>query len=157
MNEEYQERLQEIESEEEYDRQEIESNDGSYAIAWQDVLAVFAARTSGAEDGAPVAYLDEENLERLRQIMWDMNEITWEVETQTHEVETTPATDTTADATAATTGEDFGTRTALASDRSGTEEAPAASASDTADPSTDENEDGPATRSEEHTSELQSL
>ena len=77
MNEEYQERLQEIEGEEEYDRQEIESNDGSYAIAWQDVLAVFAARTSGAEDGAPVAYLDEENLERLRQIMWDMNEITW--------------------------------------------------------------------------------
>ena len=98
LNEEYQERLQEIESEEEYDRQEIESNDGSYAIAWQDVLAVFAARTSGAEDGAPVAYLDEENLERLRQIMWDMNEITWEVETQTHEVETTPATDTTDDA-----------------------------------------------------------
>ena len=97
LNEEYQERLQEIESEEEYDRQEIESNDGSYAIAWQDVLAVFAARTSGAEDGAPVAYLDEENLERLRQIMWDMNEITWEVETQTHEVETTPATDTTDD------------------------------------------------------------
>ena len=74
LNEEYQERLQEIESEEEYDRQEIESNDGSYAIAWQDVLAVFAARTSGAEDGASVAYLDEENLERLRQIMWDMNE-----------------------------------------------------------------------------------
>ena len=97
LNEEYQEHLQEIESEEEYDRQEIESNDGSYAIAWQDVLAVFAARTSGAEDGAPVAYLDEENLERLRQIMWDMNEITWEVETQTHEVETTPATDTTDD------------------------------------------------------------
>ena len=97
LNEEYQERLQEIESEEEYDRQEIESNDGSYAIAWQDVLAVFAARTSGAEDGAPVAYLDEENLERLRQIMWDMNEITWEVETQTNEVETTLATDTTDD------------------------------------------------------------
>ena len=97
LNEEYQEHLQEIESEEEYDRQEIESNDGSYAIAWQDVLAVFAARTSGAEDGAPVAYLDEENLERLRQIMWDMNEITWEVEAQTHEVETTLATDTTDD------------------------------------------------------------
>ena len=60
-----------------------------------------------------MAYLDEANLERLRQIMWDMNEVTWEVETQTHEVETTPPTDTTADATAATTGEDFGTRTAL--------------------------------------------
>ena len=87
LNEEYQERLQEIESEEEYDRQEIESNDGSYAIAWQDVLAVFAARTSGAEDGAPVAYLDEENLERLRATLWDMNEVDYRTETQRHEVD----------------------------------------------------------------------
>lgn len=87
LNEEYQERLQEIESEEEYDRQEIESNDGSYAITWQDVLAVFAARTSGAEDGAPVAYLDEENLERLRTTLWDMNEVDYRTETQRHEVD----------------------------------------------------------------------
>ena len=87
LNEEYQERLQEIEGEEEYDRQEIESNDGSYAIAWQDVLAVFAARTSGAEDGAPVAYLDEENLERLRSTLWDMNEVDYRTETQRHEVD----------------------------------------------------------------------
>src|SRR5699024_5186697 len=122
LNGEYQDQLEEIENDHPHDRLAITSNDGSYAIAWQDVLAVFAARTSGAENGAPVAYLDEANLERLRQIMWDMNEITWEVETQTHEVETTPATDTTADATAATTGED----------------------SDTTDDS-DENEDGPAT------------
>ena len=127
LNGEYQDRLEEIEADHPHDRLEITSNDGSYAIAWQDVLAVFAARTSGAEDGAPVAYLDEANLERLRQIMWDMNEVTWEVETQTHEVETTPATDTTTDATAATTGDDSGT-----------------SASDTTDDS-DENEDDPGT------------
>ena len=122
LNGEYQDRLEEIENDHPHDRLAITSNDGSYAIAWQDVLAVFAARTSGAEDGAPVAYLDEANLERLRQIMWDMNEITWEVETQTHEVETTPPTDTTADTAAATTEED----------------------SDTTDDSY-ENEDGPAT------------
>lgn len=127
LNVEYQDRLEEIEADYPHDRLEITSNDGSYAIAWQDVLAVFAARTSGAEDGTPVAYLDEANLERLRQIMWDMNEITWEVETQTHEVETTPATDTTTDATAATTGDDSAT-----------------SASDTTDDS-DENEDDPGT------------
>ena len=127
LNVEYQDRLEEIEADYPHDRLEITSNDGSYAIAGQDVLAVFAARTSGAEDGTPVAYLDEANLERLRQIMWDMNEITWEVETQTHEVETTPATDTTTDATAATTGDDSAT-----------------SASDTTDDS-DENEDDPGT------------
>ena len=60
----------------------------------------------------------------------------------------TPATDTTADATAATTGEDFGTRTASASERSGGEGTPASTTSGADDPSTDnsdENEDGPAT------------
>lgn len=127
LNGEYQDQLEEIENDHPHDRLAITSNDGSYAIAWQDVLAVFAARTSGAENGAPVAYLDEANLERLRQIMWDMNEVTWEVETQTHEVETDPATETAADATAVTTEEDSGT-----------------SSSDTTDDS-NENEDDPAT------------
>ena len=122
LNGEYQDQLEEIENEHPHDRLAITSNDGSYAIAWQDVLAVFAARTSGVENGAPVAYLDGANLERLRQIMWDMNEITWEVETQTHEVETPPETETAADTAAAMTEED----------------------SDTTDDS-DENEDGPAT------------
>ena len=49
LNGEYQDRLEEIEADHPHDRLEITSNDGSYAIAWQDVLAVFAARTSGAE------------------------------------------------------------------------------------------------------------
>ena len=136
LNGEYQDRLEEIKGDHPHDRLEITSNDGSYAIAWQDVLAVFAARTSGAENGAPVAYLDEANLERLRQIMWDMNEVTWEVETQTHEVETTPAE------------EDSGTAKTSASERSGGEGTLVAAASDTAEPGTDnsdENEDGPAT------------
>ena len=36
----YQHRLEEIENNVMHDRQETELNDGSYAIAWQDVLAV---------------------------------------------------------------------------------------------------------------------
>ena len=63
------------------------SNDGSYAIAWQDVLAVFAARTSGAVDGAPVAFIDEDNLNRLRDILWDMNAVDYRTDTNTSEVE----------------------------------------------------------------------
>ena len=153
LNGEYQDRLEEIENAHPHDRLEITSNDGSYAIAWQDVLAVFAARTSGAEDGAPVAVLDEDNLDRLREIMWDMNEVTWEVEAQTREVENPPVVDTTADAAAdmtaaAMTDEDSDTRTASASESSGAEEPPVAAASDTTDSGTDasnENEDGPAT------------
>ena len=141
LNGEYQDRLEEIENDHPHDRLAITSNDGSYAIAWQDVLAVFAARTSGAEDGAPVAYLDEANLERLRQIMWDMNEVTWEVETQTHEVEAAIAADAAAE-------EDSDTATASVSESRGSEGTPVVTASATAEPGTDnsdENEDGPAT------------
>lgn len=87
LNGEYQDRLEEIENNVTHDRQEIVSNDGSYAIAWKDVLAVFAARTSGAEDGAPVAVIDEDNLNRLRDILWDMNAVDYRTDTNTSEVE----------------------------------------------------------------------
>lgn len=89
LNGEYQDRLEEIENNVPHDRQEIESNDGSYAIAWQDVLAVFAARTSGAEDGASVAVIDADNLDRLRKIMWDMNAVDYRTETDTQTVQVT--------------------------------------------------------------------
>ena len=89
LNGEYQNRLEEIEPTVPHDRQEIESNDGSYAIAWQDVLAIFAARTSGAEDGASVAVIDADNLDRLRDIMWDMNAVDYRTETDTQTVQVT--------------------------------------------------------------------
>lgn len=89
LNEEYRDQLEEIEDSTEYDRQEIESNDGSYAIAWQDVLAVFASQTAGDANGAAVAYLDADNVDRLRTVLWDMNELDWRTETQTSEVEQT--------------------------------------------------------------------
>ena len=89
LTEEYRDRLEEIENSVDYDRQEIESNDGSYAIAWQDVLAVFASQTSGDANGASVAYLDEDNVDRLRTVLWDMNELDWHTESQTQEVEQT--------------------------------------------------------------------
>lgn len=89
LTEEYRDRLEEIESSVDYDRQEIESNDGSYAIAWQDVLAVFASQTSGDTNGAAVAYLDEDNVDRMRTVLWDMNELDWRTENQIQEVEQT--------------------------------------------------------------------
>ena len=89
LTEEYRDRLEEIEAGTEYNRQEIQSNDGSYAIAWQNVLAVFASQTAGDANGAAVAYLDEDNVERLRTVLWDMNELYWRTESQTREVEQT--------------------------------------------------------------------
>ena len=89
LTEEYRDRLEEIENSVEYDRQEIESNDGSYAIAWKDVLAVFASQTAGDGNGTTVAYLNEDNVDRLRTVLWDMNELDCRTESQLQEMEQT--------------------------------------------------------------------
>ena len=87
MGGEYRDYLQQIESTMPHDRQEIKANDDVYYIRWQDVLAVFSSYVSGAEDGAPVAYLDESRLQQLRQTMWDMNEVAYSTYTETVEIE----------------------------------------------------------------------
>ena len=51
---------------------------------WPEVLAVFAARTAGAEDGVDVATLDADRVDRLTVVFWDMTEITSWVETIDH-------------------------------------------------------------------------
>lgn len=43
---------------------------------WREVVAVFASKTAGAKDGIDVFTLDEERVELLRQVFWDMCEIT---------------------------------------------------------------------------------
>ncbi len=48
---------------------------------WREVVAVFASKTAGAEDGADVFTLDEERVELLRQVFWDMCEITTATQT----------------------------------------------------------------------------
>lgn len=60
-----------------YDRVELQGQ----PPAWSDVLAVFAVRTAGAEDGSAVAVLDPERVELLREVFWDMTKITAAAET----------------------------------------------------------------------------
>ena len=52
---------------------------------WREVIAVFACKTAGADDGVDVTVFDEERVERLRQVFWDMTPITAEVEVIEHE------------------------------------------------------------------------
>ena len=47
---------------------------------WREVVAVFASKVAGAEDGMDVFTLDEERVELLRQVFWDMCEITSETQ-----------------------------------------------------------------------------
>ena len=72
---EYRDRLEEISNTIQHDRQDIVANDDVYFIRWQDVLAVFSSYVSGNEFGPPVASLEEEQVDKLREIMWAMNEI----------------------------------------------------------------------------------
>lgn len=48
---------------------------------WREVVAVFASKVAGAEDGMDVFTLDEERVELLRQVFWDMCEITTATQT----------------------------------------------------------------------------
>ena len=48
---------------------------------WREVVAVFASKTAGAVDGVDVFTLDEERVELLRQVFWDMCEITTATQT----------------------------------------------------------------------------
>ena len=52
---------------------------------WREVIAVFAARTAGAENGVDVATMDADRVDRLRAVFWDMTEITSEVDTIYHD------------------------------------------------------------------------
>ena len=52
---------------------------------WREVIAVFAVRTAGAENGVDVATMDADRVDRLRAVFWDMTEITSEVDTIYHD------------------------------------------------------------------------
>ena len=89
LTEEYRDRLEEISDTVQHDRQDITANDDVYYIRWQDVLAVFSSYVAGSEQGAPVAALTEEQLDKLRGIMWVMNAVDYSTRAETAVIETT--------------------------------------------------------------------
>lgn len=52
---------------------------------WREVVAVFASKTAGAEDGMDVFTLDEERVALLREVFWDMCQLETQTETVQHE------------------------------------------------------------------------
>ena len=86
---EYRDRLEEISNTIQHDRQDIVANDGVYFIHWQDVLAVFSSYVSGDEFGSSVASLEEEQVDKLREIMWEMNEVDYSTHPETITIDTT--------------------------------------------------------------------
>ena len=72
INGEYADTLSTLQAGGIYDRVEIQGHPPS----WADVFAVFAAKTAGAADGESVAVLDQDTVEKLRVVFWDMTKIT---------------------------------------------------------------------------------
>lgn len=83
INAEYNERLEALQSGN-YDSVQLHGAPPE----WKQVVAVFAAKTAGADDGVDVATLDEDRVDRLRAVFWDMTQITTEVEVIEHEDDT---------------------------------------------------------------------
>lgn len=83
INTDYQENLDEIKASHSYDVLEMS---GSRAV-WKEVLAVYAVKTTSDPDNAQeVATMDDEKLELLKDIFWQMNEISSSTSTQTETV-----------------------------------------------------------------------
>lgn len=93
LNQEYADHLQQITENVSHDRQEMTSNDGNLSINWQEVLAVFSAKVSGASDGEQVASLTDAQVDILRSILWEMNDVSYSTRTESHEVEVTTIND----------------------------------------------------------------
>ena len=89
LTEEYRGRLEEISDTVQHDRQDIKANDDVYYIRWQDVLAVFSSYVSGNEQGAPVAALTEDQVDKLQETMWAMNEVDYSTHPETVTIDTT--------------------------------------------------------------------
>ena len=83
INADYQENLDEIKASHSYDVLEMS---GSRTV-WKEVLAVYAVKTTTDPDNAQeVATMDDEKLELLKDIFWQMNEISSSTSTQTETV-----------------------------------------------------------------------
>ena len=83
VNQEYQEKLEEIQASHPHDTVEIT---GSQAV-WKEVLAVYAVKVTTDPEGQEVASMDEEKLGLLAEVFWEMNQLTASVETRTETTE----------------------------------------------------------------------
>ena len=83
VNQEYQERLEEIQSSHPHDTLEITGSQS----AWKEVLAVYAVKVTTDPEGQEVASMDEEKLGLLAEVFWEMNQLSTSVETRTETTE----------------------------------------------------------------------
>lgn len=82
LNEEFIAEIEQIENNTPYDKLDLSNNANSGMVSnWRDILAVYAVKVAADPGNAmEVATLDDEKIEILRSIFWDMNVIDYKVE-----------------------------------------------------------------------------
>lgn len=90
INMEYYNRLNDLQTEEEYEEITLEGQPPD----WVDVICVFACHVAGAQDGMDVAILDEERVDLLRETFWDMCTLEITVEEPEETIPTGPTVPT---------------------------------------------------------------
>lgn len=88
INEEYIAEIEKIKTEVPHDDFEITEETPN----WKDVLAIYAVKATTDFDGVEVVTVDEQKVELIRNVFWDMTELTYETETY-EETETVEITD----------------------------------------------------------------
>ena len=79
INVEYADKLEELQ-EGDYDQIIIDG----VPPDWREIVAVFAVKTAGTNDGVDVVTLDADRVARLKEVFWDMTALSSEVETIDH-------------------------------------------------------------------------
>lgn len=85
INNEFTNKITDIQKNNEHDEYEIKSN----RAEWKDILSVYTVLVSNGDDATDVVTLDNNKINKLKTIFWEMNIITSKVETQEKEIETT--------------------------------------------------------------------
>lgn len=76
LNTEYYDKIEQAKTAANADEVEIISSDGLQAIPWNEVLAVYAVKSTTGDNPTDVITITDEKIEMLRAVLWDMNAVT---------------------------------------------------------------------------------
>ncbi len=78
LNDEFMKRITDIQNQTEHDEYEI----NSARAEWKDILAIYVAKISNGDNEVELMTLDDERVQTLRDVFWDMNNISSRTETK---------------------------------------------------------------------------
>ncbi|MEG0650224.1 MAG: M23 family metallopeptidase, partial [Oscillospiraceae bacterium] len=86
LNEEYYKQIKVIQEKVPHDHVEIKSSDGVMGIRWEDVLAIYSAKITGADTPTEVVTIDDAKLNMIRTILVDMNSVAYKTRVDRKEI-----------------------------------------------------------------------